>query len=221
MTYLDLVNKVLTYLRRNSVLSVVASDDAFVKMVGMWVQQAAKEVESAWLWHPLRTSAKVTMQAGIGQYIITDGRYPMKILSVYNDTKNQPLQRAPSESWINLKMTGPLVEGDPLYYAPNGVDDNGDPIISLWPIPVDTDDIIVNVMIHSKIALGAVDDDTLATPVPWDLVVEKAKQYALLDRGTLTPQDVVVYDRIYLQNLQSAIMADSDFYPFETGAELI
>lgn len=221
MTYLDLVNKVLIALRRPQVSAVVGSSDEYVNMVGLWVQRAALEVEKAWLWHSLRTSAQIELQTNIGQYAITDSRSPSKVLHVYNDTKNQRIRRAPSAQWMNLKMTGPLVTGDPIYFAINGVDVNGDMVLSFWPIPTTADDVIVDLYIHSKIALGEPTTDSHETPAPWDVIVERAKYFAMKERGTLSPQDQADAKRDHYANLAAAVTEDQSFYPVETGAELI
>jgi hypothetical protein len=54
MTYLNLVNNVLRRLREDEVSSV--QDNTYSKMVGDFVNDAKKFVESAWDWSALRTT---------------------------------------------------------------------------------------------------------------------------------------------------------------------
>ena len=58
MTYLELVNKVLIRLREDEVGSV--NQTAYSKLVGEFVNDAARLVEDAWDWSALRTTLTVT-----------------------------------------------------------------------------------------------------------------------------------------------------------------
>jgi hypothetical protein len=76
MTYLELVNKVLTRLREDTVTTVDYND--YSTLIGEFVNDAKKEVESAWLWSCLTEYATVTADGVSGDFQIdgtlTDSR---------------------------------------------------------------------------------------------------------------------------------------------------
>lgn len=65
-TYLQIVNKVLTKLREDTVTSVTYND--YSSLIGEFVNDAKKEVENAWEWAVLRTSVTFNSSIGVRTY---------------------------------------------------------------------------------------------------------------------------------------------------------
>ena len=86
MTYLDLVNNVLRRIREEEVASVNAN--TYSKMVGDFVNDAKKLVETSWDWSALRTTLTITTSADIFNYVLTGSQNRVKALDVINDTSN-------------------------------------------------------------------------------------------------------------------------------------
>lgn len=65
-TYLQIVNKVLRRMREPTVASV--SENSYSLMVGEFVNDAKRAVESAWAWRALLDSVNITTVAGTSTY---------------------------------------------------------------------------------------------------------------------------------------------------------
>lgn len=61
MTYLELVNNVLRRIREEEVTSV--NSTTYSKMIGDFVNDAKKLVETSWDWSALRTTLTITTSA--------------------------------------------------------------------------------------------------------------------------------------------------------------
>ena len=68
-TYLQLVNNVLVRLRENEVSSV--SDTPYSSLIGVFVNDAKREVENAAMWQALNQTIVVNTVAGTRNYSIT------------------------------------------------------------------------------------------------------------------------------------------------------
>lgn len=86
MTYLQLVNKVLTRLREENVSTVGQS--TYSALIGEFVNDAKQFVEDAWDWSALRTTLTLTTAADIFNYNLTGSGNRIEILDVVNDTSN-------------------------------------------------------------------------------------------------------------------------------------
>ncbi len=71
LTYLQIVNKVLTKLREDTVTSVTYND--YSALIGEFVNDAKKEVENAWNWRVLDTATTFTSVVNTVAYNIGSG----------------------------------------------------------------------------------------------------------------------------------------------------
>lgn len=132
-TYLDMVNNVLTRLREPTVSSV--QDNSYSKLIGVYVNDAKREVEDAYDWNSLTTTLTATTTDSIFNYILTGSGTRFRVIDVLNDTRDFQLKYA-STVWMDRQFL--LVDsgkGVPSYYNFNGVDSNGDTQVDLYPIP--------------------------------------------------------------------------------------
>jgi hypothetical protein len=133
MTYLQLVNNVLKRLRERTVSTV--DENAYSAMIGMLVNDAKHEVEQAWDWSALRTTLTATTTAGAFAYELTGAGDDVKMLDVINDTSNWFMTYKTASDFNNYYLNTNPSQGAPRYYSFNGIDDNGDTIVEVFPPP--------------------------------------------------------------------------------------
>jgi hypothetical protein len=132
-TYLQLVNNVLTRLRETEVSSV--QDTPYSSLIGVFVNDAKREVEDAYEWNALSTTIIVPTVAGQRNYILTGSGERFRTSDVINDTEDVPMRQA-SQVWLNRQYyTGTVQDAAPCYYSYNGVTSGGDNKVDLWPQP--------------------------------------------------------------------------------------
>ena len=85
-TYLQIVNNVLTRLRETEVTSV--SDTPYSALIGVFVNDAKREVEDAYDWNALDTTITLATVAGQKAYSLTGIGARFKTQDVINDTQD-------------------------------------------------------------------------------------------------------------------------------------
>lgn len=133
MTYLQLVNNVLKRLRERTVSTV--EENAYSTMISMLVNDAKQEVEQSWDWSALRTTLTATTASGVFAYELTGSGDNMKMLDVVNDTSNYFMTYKTASEFTGYYLNADAVQGAPRYYSFNGLDDNGDTIVEVYPPP--------------------------------------------------------------------------------------
>lgn len=132
-TYLQLVNNVLTRLRETEVSSV--QDTPYSSLIGIFVNDAKREVEDAHEWNALATTIVVPTVAGVRNYTLTGSGERFKTDDVINDTEDFPMCQAP-QVWLNRQYyTGSVQDAAPCYYSYNGSTVGGDTKVDMWPQP--------------------------------------------------------------------------------------
>lgn len=132
-TYLQLVNNVLTRLRETEVSSV--QDTPYSSLIGVFVNDAKREVEDAYEWNGLSTTIIIPTVPGVRNYTLTGSGERFKTSDVINDTEDVPMRQA-SQVWLNRQYyTGTVQDAAPCYYSYNGATANGDNKVDLWPQP--------------------------------------------------------------------------------------
>ena len=133
MTYLELVNNVLRRLREPVVTSV--NDTPYSAMIGVFVNDAKREVEDAADWNALSSTITVTTTADTYNYTLTNAGTRFRVIDVLNDTSNVVVRQAPA-TWLNQQfILGTTTPNTPIYYGFNGVDSSDDTQVDLFPIP--------------------------------------------------------------------------------------
>lgn len=132
-TYLQLVNNVLTRLRETEVSSV--QDTPYSSLIGVFVNDAKREVEDAYEWNALSTTIVIPTVAGQRNYTLTGSGERFRTSDVINDTDDFPMRQAP-QVWLNRQYYISSVQNAaPCYYSYNGVTAGGDTKVDLWPQP--------------------------------------------------------------------------------------
>ena len=209
MTYLQLVNKVLTRLREDTVSTV--SQNTYSALVGEFVNDAKRLVEDAWDWSALRTTLTVTTTADIFNYSLTGSGNRIELLDVINDSSNFFMKYRDSHWFNKTFLVDEPASGSPMYYGFNGVDVNGDTAVDLSPIPDAAYSLRFNCILRTP-ELSA-DTDTVAIPtLP---IIHLAVGLAVAERGEAGGQSAAELLSFAKSLLNDAIALDAGKHPEE------
>lgn len=177
MTYLEVVNNVLRRLREPTVSSV--NETAYSAMIGVMVNDAKREVEDAHDWNVLSDTLTANTSADIFNYVLAGAGTRFRVIDVLNDTSDIEIRYAPTK-WMNKQfLLANNQPGSPIYYNFNGVDDNGDTQVDIWPIPDNVYALRFNLIVPQP----ELTQDSTIVKVPAHLVAMLAYAKAIAERG--------------------------------------
>ena len=209
-TYLELVNETLVRLREPEVTAV--TDNAYSKLIGRFINDAKRQVEDAYTWNALSETLTVTTSANLFNYVLTGIGQRFKVIDVINSQSdwflNYETTRKMDELFLN---SGTVLVGAPDRYNFNGVDNNGDTQVDLYPIPDGVYDIYFNVIKPQAEFTAA----STQIKVPSEPVIFLAYAKALNERGEDNGLNSVEAYELYRQSLSDHIAAEANRYPEE------
>ena len=132
MTYLQLVNQVLTRLREDTVSDITETN--YSALVGALVNDAKRIVEDAWQWSHLRTNIDVTTVPDQLEYSLTGSGNNFTIDFVAVPAYNIFVAQRDNK-WLQKQKFNTTATGLPSTYVNTGVDANGDSTVALWTKP--------------------------------------------------------------------------------------
>jgi len=201
-TALQLVNKVLRRLREDEVTSFTSS---YAGLILDFVNETKREVEDSWNWTSLRTTKTITTAAGTSQYALTGAGSRFRILDAWDSTNNAQLVLANSAYFnYNTEGMGSPSQGHPFAYQVWGQDANGDPYISINPVPDGAYTLTFYVHVP-QVDLTATSDTMTVDEWP---VVLGAWAKAISERGEDGGQNTIEQQMIYKSALSDAIAID-------------
>ena len=212
MTYLELVNDVLIRLREDEVTAV--TDTSYSKLIGKFVNDAKRQVEDAYDWNALSETLTVVTSAELFNYVLTDIGQRFRVIDVLNNTKETLMTLASTEQmnkWL-LGVNGATIERDfPRFYNFNGVDENGDTQVDLYPIPDGAYTLYFNVIKPQPLLTEA----ATILKIPAEPVIFLAYAKALAERGE--DQGVTTNEayQLFKESLSDHIAAEANRYPDE------
>ena len=209
-TYLELVNETLVRLREPEVTAV--TDNAYSKLIGRFVNDAKRQVEDSYTWNALSETLTVTTSANLFNYVLTGIGQRFKVIDVINSQSdwflNYETTRKMDELFLN---SGTVLVGAPDRYNFNGVDNNGDTQVDLYPIPDGVYDIYFNVIKPQAEFTAA----STQIKVPSEPLIFLAYAKALNERGEDNGLNSVEAYELYRQSLSDHIAAEANRYPEE------
>lgn len=210
VTYLTIVNNILKRLRERTVATV--NETSYSTLVSMLVNDAKQEVEQAWDWSALRTTLTATTTSGIFNYELNGFQNNGKVLDVVNDTSNFFMRYETASNFNELFLNTDLVRGEPRYYSFNGVSDDGDTLVDVYPIPDGVYSLRFNCVIRTADLSG--DNDALLCPSkPVEMLAyAKAVEERGEDGGVGMSSSYATAQR----TLNDAISIDAAKHPEET-----
>lgn len=177
MTYLEVINKVLTKLRETQAVTVNDSD--YVRLIGQFVNETKEEVENAWNWLSLRQVLSINATQGTYEYSLVGAGDRFVILSAFNDEQDVTMRKVPYEWMQNIQDYPNVQEAPPIYYDIEGEDSNGDPNIVLWPRP----DMNYTLKFRCKVPQAELTDGATIITAPWRPIYLGAYAMAIDERG--------------------------------------
>lgn len=208
-TYLDVVNNVLRRLREPVVTSV--SDTDYAEMLGVFVNDAKREVEDSYDWNALSTTLTATTAAGIFNYVLVGSQTRFRVIDVLNDTSDAELSYMTTQ-WADRQfMLTPTEQSEPAYYNFNGVDSNGDTQVDLYPIPNGVYDIRFNLTVPQADLVNNTDQIF----VPSHLIALLAYSKAIAERGEDSGVQSSEAYQMYRLALADAIAIERNHYEEE------
>ena len=176
-TYLQIVNNVLVRLRETEVTSV--ADTPYSSLIGVFVNDAKREVENAYDWNALDTTITMSTVAGQKAYSLTGIGDRFKTQDVINDTQDIAMQ-AVNPNWLNRQYyIGTTQQAAPMYYSYRGVDSSGDTKVEVWPLP----DAVYNLRFELFVPQLDFSNSSDIIKVPAHLVQLLAYSKAIAERG--------------------------------------
>lgn len=178
MTYIELVNDVLIRLREGTVSSV--SDNSYSKLIGTFVNDAKRTVEDAYNWNALTDTLTAVTGDDVFNYVLVGSGTRFRILNVINDTSNEIMGYKTGLDMDELFLIPSTVQkGSPLWYNFNGVNNNGDSQVDVYPKP----DGVYNLRFNMIIPQTRLTSDATVLKVPDEPVILLAYAKAIAERG--------------------------------------
>lgn len=214
MTYLELVNAVMRRLRERQVTTVQSSGsaNAYAALIGDFVNEAKAQVETAYAWSALRTTLTLTTDNNVFNYELNGSQNNFRVLDVWNDTSNIEMQYKSSHWFNNEFLMADPQKGIPAFYNFNGVSDDGDTQVDIFPIPDAAYALRFNVILRN-LPLSA-DSDKLI--IPSRPVILLATAMAIEERGEDGGQQSINAYQMAQSALADEIAMDAARHPEET-----
>jgi len=207
MTYLELVNDVLTRLRETTVATVTETN--YSSLIGKFVNDAKRQVEDAYTWNVLNQTITVTTVAAQSSYSLTGAGQKFRINDAINTTSVITLDNT-TVADMNRKLNfGTPGQGIPSEFCFNGIDGSGDTKIDLFPVPSG----VFTLLFDLTIPQANLSADGTSVKVLDYLVAQNAYARALMERGEdggTTTSDAYV---LYKGMLSDAVAMESTRYP--------
>lgn len=177
-TFLSLVNDVLVRLREPEVSTV--NENALSKLVGKFVNDAKRQVEDSYDWNALTTTLTANTTDGVFNYTLVGSGARFKLIEIYNNTNRYHLQSRDGISMTQSFLSSPTPQkGAPNYYNFNGIDNNGDTQVDVFPIP----DGVYQLFFNIYQPQDELTTDAATMMVPKEPVIMLAVARSLVERG--------------------------------------
>ena len=177
MTYLELVNDVLTRLRETNVTTV--SETNYSALIGKFINDAKRQIEDAYNWNVLSTTITITTSANTHSYSLTGAGQKFQLNDAINKTSVIGLTNITFvEMNRKLNFLTPATS-IPSEFVFSGVDGSGDTKVELYPIP----DGVYTVIFELNVPQATLSFDGTSVKVLDYLVAQSAYARALIERG--------------------------------------
>lgn len=212
-TFLQTVNAVLTKLREPEVSSIT---DDYTRLIARFVNEAKEEVEDAWNWTALRSTATVSAVSTATIYSVTGTFSRTRVNSAWNTTKKRELNAVGSYANTKKYETYGTVSGPVTDYDVYGTDSTTGALkVRTWPTP-DSSQTLTFYLINPQGELSTSTDLSTEIKVPSNPVIQLAYALAIKERGEDKGQLSPFQDESYFRALNKAVAQDEAFHGDET-----
>ena len=209
MTYLELVNNTLRRLRESTVATVADTD--YSELIGIFVNDAIRYIESSWDWSVLRTTLSIDTVVGTNLYRLTDFGTRSEVLYVHNETSNTVVPQTTLQKIRELTLGTNNAQGTIQYYALEGVDANNDVQLRLHQTP----NSVVTLSVYGVKRDTVLTTDNSTTNLPSSVIEQFAFAYALRERGETGGQSAGEQVALAQADLTNAVALDANLRPEE------
>lgn len=207
---LSLVNDVLVRMREPSVTTV--NENVLSKLVSKYVNDSKRQVEDSYNWNALTTTLTATTAANVFNYVMVGTGSRFKVIEIYNNTNRAFLSaQTARQMTANFISAVSPQKGVPAYYNFNGIDNNGDTQVDVFPIPDGAYTLFFNLFVPQEELL--LDADTMF--VPKEPVVLLAYARSLVERGEDGGLNSSEAYALYKAALSDYIALEASRYPEE------
>jgi hypothetical protein len=207
MTYLELVNDVLTRLRETNVSTVTETN--YSALIGKFVNDAKRQIEDAYTWNCLSQTITVTTTSGTYSYSLTGAGQKFRVMDAINTTSVITLDNI-AVSDMNRKLNfGTPSQSIPSEFCFNGLDGSGDTKIDLFPVPSGVFTLLFDLIIPQ----ANLSSDGTTVKVLDYLVAQSAYARALIERGEDGGTNSSEAYALFKGMLSDAIAMESTRYP--------
>ena len=204
MTYLELVNGVLTRLREPLAVTTAQREDPVINLAKDFVNDAKRHVEMAHRWNATRKQWVFSTSIGQANYILSSTSSGCIINRVMVDGNHL-------HQWDLKSILGNPQSGTPYRYAFDGTDDEGNLSIRFDNIP--DGKYMVDVLGWRSLPDLKKDDDYLR--IPAQPVLYYALSLAARERGEVGGQTAAELFGMAQQYISDAIALDANHSPSE------
>ena len=208
MTYLQMVNGVLTRLREDNVTTVDGNDDVVVLLVKDFINDAKRQIENAHTWTALATEWDFTTVASDPHVVLTNSATSCIIDYIYDDNGVELNQADRAYVRKQSKQAGSTTN-TPRVFCIDSTDANGDLKLKLFPTPKEAEDYTVYGFKGSD-DLVADQDTCRIAPLA---IVYMATAMAARERGEVggqTPNELLALAKEYLLSAIAQDATNSD-----------
>jgi len=181
MTYLEIINEVLSRLREDTVSS--STESTYSQLIGRFVKQAYIECANAYEWPQLDETVDTAISASDTSFTITSGdsgEGVYKIHSVY-DVTNEYWLREKAYKYIRDRLSVDADQSEPIFYAYGGETADGTTTIHFYPTNNATRTLRVS--FNRKPNLKNTYDDSTYIKLPDLPIILRAHALAISERG--------------------------------------
>ena len=207
MTYLELVNDVLTRLRETTVSTV--SETTYSALIGKFVNDAKRQIEDSYNWNCLTQTITVTTTGGTSSYALTGAGQKFRVNDALNTTSLIGLRNIEFVDMNRKLNLGAPSQSIPSEFCFSGVDSSGDTKVDLFPVPSGAFTLLFDLTIPQA-ALSA---DGTSVKVLDYLVTQSAYARALIERGEDGGTSSSEAYALFRGMLSDAIALESTRYP--------
>jgi hypothetical protein len=209
MTFLEIINGVLSRLREQTVTTNLETDYSILS--GLLVNDAKNQVEQAHEWTALRKTIEFNTVVGTTTYSLTSA-YQSAILKCAMNTGNKTYLRQQTKDWMNDRtVLNTAATGEPTSFAYMGTDANNYLQVQLYPTP----DKIQTIKFDMVVPQADLSDDTTQLTIPSQPIIQLAFAMALRERGETGGISAQEQFAVAQRSLGDAIAIDANKYPEE------
>lgn len=208
ISFLEAVNIVLTKLREPQVATI--ADNDYSLMIGELVNEAKDYVENAWDWSALRTTLHVDTVDDQFRYTLLDADERTTLIDALNVTSGSFMSFMGTH-WFQKKLAlvDPDVKGPPANFGPNGIDEYGNTLVDVFPVPDGLYELKFNVVLRGARLI----DDADPIKLNYKPIVTRAYAMALSERGEQGGQTAQEAFMLADQALSELIGLDAHRHP--------